>query len=143
MTEDASGAQDLGQLLESARTNVLRITGREAARRAGISASRWRQVAQGARASDRVVVAMALAVDVDPAKALAAAGLPVRPEHIAELVADVRRSAAAREPEGDDQMAAEIERISSLPISADARRRMIKALVDVYEQHAAEQRRTA
>lgn len=143
MTEDASGAQDLGQLLESARTNVLRITGREAARRAGISASRWRQVAQGARASDRVVVAMALAVDVDPAKALAAAGLPVRPEHIAELVADVRRSAAAREPEGDDEMAAEIERISALPISADARRRMIKALVDVYEQHAAETRRTA
>lgn len=143
MTEDASAAPDLGQLLESARTNVLRITGREAARRAGISASRWRQVAQGARASDRVVVAMALAVDVDPAKALAAAGLPVRPEHIAELVADVRRSAAARDPEGDDEMAAEIERISSLPISADARRRMIKALVDVYEQHAAETRRTA
>lgn len=143
MTENSGAQATLGPLLESARTNVLRISAREAARRAGVSESRWRQVVRGHRASDRVIVAMALAVEIDPGEALTAAGLPVRPEHLDALIQDVRRGLRTREPEGGDRMAAEIERIQGLPLSASDRLRMIRALVKLYEEQAAQTRNTA
>jgi hypothetical protein len=140
MAETPDPGSPIGRLLESARTNGLHITGREAARRAGISPTRWREVVAGRPTGARVLVSMALAVGVDPAEALQTAGVEVEPEHLAVLLEDIHRSAAAREPVSDDAMAVEIERISALPISADARRRMIKALVDVYTEAVNEAR---
>lgn len=138
----------LGRLLEQARLDVLRISGREAARRAGMSEGRWRQIVAGverkagadvaARGTDRTVVAMALAVGVDPAAALAAAGRRVLPEHLDALVADVQASAKpAPQDQGDDGLADEIERIARLPVSPQARRRMIQAVIDLYEEEGA------
>lgn len=43
----------------------------------------------------------------------------------------------------DERLAAEVERIKGLPMSAEARLRMISALVDLYEQQAAERQRSA
>jgi transcriptional regulator with XRE-family HTH domain len=75
----------LGALLEEARLRKA-LSKREAARRAGISEGRWRQVVTGIQKAGTVnvavnprantVVAMARAVDVDPEAALVAAGFP-------------------------------------------------------------------
>lgn len=145
----------LGRLLEAARIEVLRISGREAARRALTSEGRWRQVVTGVQSKGsgkrvpvnptaRTVVAMALAVGVDPAAALEAAGIDAGPQSVAALVDDFKAKAArtrGRQGEGDE-LADEIERIRDLPISATARRRMIEALVSVAEEAAAEERDT-
>lgn len=74
----------LGQLLEEARGRA-GISKREAARRAGISEGRWRQVVTGVQSAAGMivpvnprpitVVAMARAVAVDERAALRAAGL--------------------------------------------------------------------
>ncbi|WP_173057086.1 helix-turn-helix domain-containing protein [Phytohabitans houttuyneae] len=81
--EDAGQLTDVGKILEDARES-LRLSKREAARRAGISEGRWRQVVTGVQKAGNVTVpvnprastvsAMAQAVGVDPALALRAAG---------------------------------------------------------------------
>lgn len=143
MTTTGRNLTPLGQLLETARTQVLRISGRKAALRAGISEARWRQVVTGvqmrggtdvgARPTDRTVVAMALAVGVNPADALMAAGLPV--EDVDALVADIQAESSAEPSHPADAMADEVERIGQLSgISARDRIRMVKALIDLYEE---------
>lgn len=144
MTESHGLRSVLGQLLESKRTNVLQISVREAARRAGVSEGTWRQVVKGRHASVRVVVAMALGVSADPAEALAAAGIPVDPEHVAELVDDVRRGSAPQEAgTNEERLVAEIERVSQLPISEGAKARIRVAIVDAYEKAAQEAKQDA
>ena len=144
----------LGRLLEAARTEVLRISGREAARRANITEARWRQVVTGvqSRAGVRVpvrpkaitVVAMALAVQIDPAEALAAAGMARTSADVAALVEETRRDAAAQgaAQTAGDELAAEIERIRNLPISVKARRQMIDVVVSLFEEEAAQAAQT-
>lgn len=125
----------LGRLLESTRTHALRLSAREAARRAGISEGRWRQIVKGQSTTDRTIVAMALAVGLDPGEALATAGATIAPEHLAALVADVQKSIGPTTSRAsDDALANEIERIRSLPMSPESKQRMISALIDVYEE---------
>jgi hypothetical protein len=132
----------LGELLERARTDVLHISVREAARRTGslITEARWRQVVKGTNGKPRAVnvVAMALAVGVDPADALTAADITATPESVAALIEEARNRPRMTviEGGGGDALADEIERIRGLPISAKARIRMMQALVDVYEEVA-------
>lgn len=138
MTESPDPLSPLGDLLESKRIDVLKITGREAARRAHVSESRWRQVVKGARASGRVVVAMALAVGVEPAEALQIAEVSVDPGNIDALVADVRRGMASTSLPNENKLVVEIERVNRLPISTAAKQRITSALIDTYEKAAAE-----
>lgn len=142
----------LGQLLERARVDVLKLSGREAARRAGISGSRWHQVVTGRQPKGGrlvpvnprplTVVAMALAVRVDPAEALRAANIQASPESVQSLVEEVQHPPSSSSRSRGDELADEIERIRDLPIAAAARRRMIEALVSVAEEAAAEERDT-
>lgn len=142
----------LGRLLEAARTEVLRISGREAARRAGITEARWRQVVTGVQTRAggvRVpvnpravtVVAMALAVQVQPTDALKAAEIDAGADSVAALIEEAKQSIAARVrvPQKGDELADEIERIRDLPISAKARRRLIDTVLGLYEEAAKEE----
>ena len=130
----------LGELLERARTDILHISAREAARRAGISEGWWRQVVTGVhrtsggdvavKATAPVVVSMALAVEVDPAAAVEAAGLTVSPEGLAALIAAARRPRTAA-PATADEVAAEIHRIDSLNLDATVKWRLIQPLYNL------------
>lgn len=141
----------LGHLLEQGRAR-LQLTGREAARRAGISEARWRQVVTGVQSKaggtvpvnprPRTVVAMALAVDVDPADALAAARYEHDAPGVARLVADVLHGNSASpstlssgsEPESFDLLT-ETRRIRDLPgLSSEAKLRLVREVVALYEQ---------
>lgn len=129
----------LGQLLETARA-TLGISGREAARRANITETRWRQVVRGtqtraggqqvtANPKPITVVAMALAVNADPTEALQAAGLDATPSVVSRLVAQTQTSVGA---DLDEDLVAEIERIKGLRMSTEHKLRMIRALIDTY-----------
>jgi transcriptional regulator with XRE-family HTH domain len=74
------------QLLERARRDA-DLSVQEAARQAGISSRWWSQVVagEGPRPTRRTLMAMAIAVDADPAQVLAAAGLPASADELAEL----------------------------------------------------------
>lgn len=138
----------LGRLLEKARVEVLRISTREAARRARLSDTRWRQVVTGIQRksgadvpvnpTDRTVIAMASAVGVDPDDALEAAGyIRLGPAGIATIL----REQEGPKPEasgGQTSLADEIERIRNLRgISPKDKIRMVNALIDLHEeQHA-------
>lgn len=149
----------LGELLEQARAD-LRISAREAARRAGISETRWRQIVSGSqvrRGRDvpvnpkaRTVVAVALAVLVDPAEALAAAGLAV-PADLALLVRDVQstmrteqRSTRGAGPVVDltasehTRLNTEIARIEGMRLPESAKLTMLEALIRAWERYAIE-----
>lgn len=138
----------LGRLLEEARTGVLRISTREAARRARLSDTRWHQVVTGVQRkagaevpvnpTARTVVAMAQAVGVDPAEALKAAGKEgVSAESIAAMLEEILRPAAADAPDAGS-LVDQIERIRHLRgITPDDKIRMVKALVDLHEERAA------
>jgi hypothetical protein len=141
----------LGQLLERARVDDLHISGREAARRSGISEGRWRHIVRGsqARAGGDVpvtapattIVSMALAVEVDPAEALKAAGFDASEEDIAAMVQRRRRPKLIERPVevvGTGSLADEIERIRNLRgVSPEDKIRMVKVLVDLHEERAA------
>jgi hypothetical protein len=139
----------LGALLEEARADVLRISASEAARRARMSESRWRQVVTGVQrkagadvpvnATDRTIVAMAQAVGVDPAKALEVAGKAgVSAESIAAMLEEIRRPATGQAVPDAGALVDEIERIRHLRgISPNDKIRMVKALVDLHEERAA------
>jgi uncharacterized OsmC-like protein len=136
----------LGALLEEARINVLRISASEAARRAQMSESRWRQVVTGVQRkaggsvpvnpTDRTVVAMACATGVDPAEALKAAGRSgISQESIAAIVDEIRQPAPGARLDG---LADELERIRNLRgVSPEDKIRMVKVLVDLHEERAA------
>jgi transcriptional regulator with XRE-family HTH domain len=148
----------LGVLIERARAE-LRISAREAARRAGISPTRWRQVVTGEQIKNgrpvpvnptaRTVVAMALAVLADPAGALAAAGLTV-PADLAPLIGDVQnemRGQVRGEPaaggvdlSGDEhrRLTDEIARIEGLRLPESAKLMMLEALIRAWERYAIE-----
>ena len=125
-------------MLEGARER-LGISGREAARRANITEARWRQVVTGVqtRGGQRIavnpraltIVAMAMAVEVEPAEALAVAGHDARPERVTALIGETQRIPASDE----QQVAAEVERIMALNMSLDARLRMVRALREAWE----------
>lgn len=154
---------ELGVLIERARAE-LRISAREAARRAGISPTRWRQVVTGEQIKNgrpvavnptaRTVVAMALAVVADPADALTAAGLSV-PADLALLVGDVQRETSGQragsgaptavELTADEQrrLTDEIARIEGMRLPAASRLAMLEALIRLWEQHAVEREREA
>ncbi len=148
----------LGAALERARAE-LRISQREAARRAGISPTRWRHVVVGfqikagrrvpANPTARTVVAMALAVLLDPADALTAAGLAV-PADLGALVADVRgemrgsAQAAAAGPVIDlsaadhERLHTEIARIERMRLPESAKLTMLEALIRAWERYEGE-----
>jgi len=102
----------------------------------------------------RTVVGMALAVDVDPAEALEAAGFPNA--DITSLIRDVEVDLARHQEEPrttveagagvrlhltaaeQAKLTAEIERIQRLPYSADVRLQMLEALLSLWEAKAAE-----
>jgi hypothetical protein len=151
MSDQDQDLTPLGKLLEHARSEVLHLSAREAARRAGISPTRWSQVVTGhawrggvrtpIRSTMRTVVAMALAVQVDPAEALEVAGMPATPQAIEAVVSDLqaRRDApAATAPEGGS-LVDEIERIKNLRgVSPKDKIRMVRAIVDLYEASESE-----
>ncbi len=139
----------LGELLEHARERVLHISARRAADRAGISGTRWRQVVTGVawrggeptavRSTPRTVVAMALAVEVDPAEALRAAELDVAPEAVEAIVRDLQApsdQAAGVTNAAPRGLADEIERIRDLPIDPADKIRIVNTLIDVWQQKA-------
>lgn len=97
-----------GRLLEHARTKVLGLSGREAARRAGISESRWRQIVTGwqpagagnripANPSPRTIVAMALAVQLDPGQVIKAAQMVVEPVVLERLIREITAGSTDQE----------------------------------------------
>jgi hypothetical protein len=140
----------LGALLERAREEVLHISAREAARRASMSEGRWRQIVTGrqlkgggvihVRPQPQRVVAMALAVDVDPATALAEAGIAISPESLTALITESRQPRRAA-PATADEIATEIHRINSLDLDASAKWRLIQPLHDLLQQATIEQAR--
>jgi transcriptional regulator with XRE-family HTH domain len=148
----------LGELIEQGRAE-LRISAREAARRAGISPTRWRQVVTGEQSKNgrpvpvnptaRTVVAMALAVRVAPAEALAAAG-HAAPRDLAALVSDVQREASGQRAEAvagpavdltageHARLTDEIARIEGLRLPESVKLTMLEALIRAWERYAAE-----
>lgn len=150
----------LGALVEHARAE-LRISAREAARRAGISPTRWRQVVTGSQVkrgravpvnpTARTVVGMALAVHADPTAALTAAGLEV-PANLELLIADVRGEVRGRETvapgpvidlsAGDhERLNTEIARIERMRLPELAKLAMLEALIRAWERYAIERER--
>lgn len=149
---------ELGVLIEHARAE-LRISAREASRRAGISPTRWRQVVtgeqqKGGRAvpvnpTPRTVVAMALAVLADPAAALTAAGLAA-PANLELLIDDIRgelrgrERAAAPGPVIDltavdhERLNREITRIERMRLPESVKLTMLEALMHAWERYAIE-----
>jgi transcriptional regulator with XRE-family HTH domain len=138
----------LGALLESAR-EALGLSMRTVAERAGVSSGRWHQVVTGRQQKgdrlmpvnpkSRTVVAMSVAVAVDPAEALSAAGIEMTPDEITKLVDDVRRELAQRNsadaaPTVPANLADEVKRIGALDLSADERLEIIRTVVALYEQ---------
>jgi hypothetical protein len=135
----------LGRLLEEARDG-LKIGQREAAARAGFSGGRWHQVVTGRQPKGgrliavnprpRTVVAMALAVQVDPGEALRLAGMDL-PADLDALVNDVRAELATKAqnaPATPTDLASEIERIGRLELPADDRLRIIRTVMALYEE---------
>lgn len=126
----------LGHLLEEHRA-ALGLSGREAARRAGISESRWRQVVSGVQPTSgktvpvnprpRTVVAMAQAVHASPRDALEAAGLD--PARLEAMLSDTSHTAKP----GFD-VAEEIGRVTRLRIPADTRLLLIRRILDLHEE---------
>lgn len=131
----------LGRMLEEAR-EAIGISGREAARRATITDTRWRQVVSGiqargdktspARPRPQTVVAMALAVDVDPAAALKAAGMDDDPKRVVALIGELDRIPP---PAAADALAAEIEAIAAMSgVPRAVKLRMIAAAREAWEK---------
>lgn len=137
----------LGRLLEQARTS-LRISKREAARRARISDTRWRQVVRGyeiagsrrlpALAGPLTITRMALAVDLPPADALHAAGKNVTPALVHALVTSatypIDDPLLPAAPDWIDLVIAQIERITALPIQPHQKWALIGPLCELVEQ---------
>lgn len=149
----------LGVLLEQARAS-LRISRREAARRAGISEAHWRQVIVGEQyrrgravpvtPKPRTVVAMALAVLLDPAAALTVAGLAV-PVDLDRLVDDIRDELRAHQcskrsagsvidltADDHDRLRTEIAMIERMPVTESVKLLMLEALIRAWGRYAAE-----
>lgn len=132
---------------------ALRITGREAARRSGISPTRWRQVIAGVQRSGgsevpanprpRTVIAMARAVGVDERAALLAAGHDVGDLDL--LLTDIDSPPETPVPPlrdhgaGPIDLDGEIERIERLQVSASTKLRLINAVLGLYEEAQREQ----
>ncbi|WP_344610337.1 hypothetical protein [Dactylosporangium salmoneum] len=157
----------LGELLEPARAD-LRISVREAARRAGISDTRWRQLVAGTasggagqrisvRPTERTVVAMALAVKADPGAALGAAGFDAEPgPKLAAVVDEVWAKISHLQPSGGSpartpvrqgqgfDLQYELTRIRRLDEPAQVKLALIQGVLDLYEEarHEAEQQTT-
>lgn len=133
MTDQEPSLPPLGALLENARTH-LKISKREAARRAGISEARWRQVVTGLQNTrDRgtpsnpravTVAAMARAVDLDPDEALRVAGLDPLPH--------------ARQVDANDAGDSAIRRVLLSDLSVDQKERIVEMLLG--ERQEAERR---
>lgn len=77
---------------------------------------------------------MAKAVGVDVSEALAAAGFNLDPEQLAMVLADIKGHNRDVLPMPDFDLVAELERVRRLPIPAQARLDLIRAIVDLHEQ---------
>lgn len=143
----------LGELLEHAREHVLHLSARQAAIRAGISGTRWRQIVTGVawrdgqptpvKSTPRTIVAMALAVDVDPAAALQAGGLDVTPASVEALVREAsepRPQPAGGMAAGEPTLADEIDRVRALPIGPEEKIRIVQALIGMWAEKGARKR---
>jgi hypothetical protein len=123
MTDDLGR---LGDAVRQRRTQELRISAREAAARAGISRNAWVGI-EGARnrpqERNRAGIEDVLGWAPGSIAAILAGGEPTPAD----------RSATAPDADLDERLVAEIERIQALPMSADHRLRMIRALVCTYE----------
>jgi len=135
---------ELGRLLEDARrqTDGAGISHREAGRRAGFTEGAWRQLVRRGRGPGGTVVAAALAVGAEPAKALAAAGHPSDPDTVQRLVEEARRP-RARTGAAVSGLADEIERVRALPLDAKERLRVTREIISLYEDLAREQEEPA
>ncbi|MEV6297810.1 helix-turn-helix transcriptional regulator [Actinoplanes sp. NPDC051861] len=128
---------ELGQFLEAARRHA-GISGREAARRSGISDSRWRQIirGEGGRPPAVTVVAAALGVGAEPDHALKAAGMPRTESEVESLIAEAQRpKTQSAQVSG---LAEEIERIRALPLPPAERIRVAQGVIAMYEDLARE-----
>jgi hypothetical protein len=137
----------LGDLLEKARSEVLRISVREAARRARLSDTRWHQVVTGVQRkagglvpvnpTDRTVIGMANAVGVDPNDALEAAGfIRLKNDQIAAILRELESPNPAVS-DAPNNPADEIDRIKNLRgVSPRDKIRMVQAILDLYEESA-------
>jgi transcriptional regulator with XRE-family HTH domain len=137
---DALAPTELGQLLEAARKTA-GISGRTAAARSGISATRWRQIVsgEGGRPPAPTVVAAALGVGADPAQALQAAGLPHDPATLTAVVDELARAREkARTTTSLSGLADEIERIRALPLPAAEKLRVAQGVIALFEEMARE-----
>lgn len=115
---------------------MLGLSIREAARRAGISEARWRQVVKGSEPSIRMVATMAHAVEVEPGDAFRAAGRDMPSQgSLARLIPPVPRPTELTADIGAEA-AAEVERIRSLPFPVEVRLRMMRAVIDMYLEQA-------
>lgn len=138
----------LGEILEKARSEVLRISVREAARRARISDTRWHQVVTGIQRkagqgvpvnpTDRTVIAMANAVDVDPGEALEAAGYArLSPASVNRILSELIAGPAAVDETPARSLADEIDRIRHLRgVSPKDKIRMVNALIELHEEQS-------
>lgn len=153
----------LGELLEHARADVLHISIREAARRAGISEAHWRHVVAGqqvkggeaipVRPTMRTVVAMARAVNVEPEDAARAQGYEA--DEVGAVTADIDRTSwrdnierqadqvgrylmlLVQDRETGDALADEIKRIEEMKnLTPAARRAAIRALINLFVEEA-------
>jgi transcriptional regulator with XRE-family HTH domain len=132
---------ELGRLLEQARQGK-GLSLRAAGERAGFSESRWRQLVNVGRGPGKTVVAAALAVDADPAHALALAGIPPEPDVLQALIEEAQRP--KKRPESTvSGLAEEIERVRALPLNARERLRVTREIISLYEDLAREQEETA
>jgi hypothetical protein len=135
---------ELGRLLEHARRHA-GITQRDAGARAGFTEGRWRQILKAGTAPAATVVAAALAVDADPAQALAAANHPSDSETVQRLVSTAERFISMaqqpkkrRGPSSAASLADEIERIKDLPLPAAERLRVAQGVIQIFEDLARE-----
>jgi hypothetical protein len=132
---DEESVSALGALLEQARVAAT-LSGREAARRSGISEGRWRQIVANGKAPSKTIVRMALAVEVEPGSALETAGKPATDEALAALVSEAKRPRATDPRRPVSGLAEEIDRIKGLPLDPNDKIRIANALIELYEESA-------
>lgn len=151
MTAPDAQPSSFGELVESKRSSMS-ISVREAARRAGISEARWRQVVKGRAASDRVIVAMAVTVGVDPLEAFSAVGIVVDVDEVNKMIDEHGKrkpNEVLNEPRqvvtpgaknsgrlSEARLIAEIERIDRMSVSEETKSRLREIAQNAYERAA-------
>jgi hypothetical protein len=126
----------MGVVLEHHRRDILRISLRDAASRAGVSEPTWRRVVKGAQTTVRNIVAMAVAVGADPAEVLHMGRVDVSRESLAAILSDLRQGSGSAGPAEVASLVAEVERIRGLPLPVEARLAMLQAFISLHAEAA-------